>query len=1281
MKQKCFYFFLLFLKVFYCFSQDAPNLANGSQMSGNTAATAKMADTRVDYFTGIPGISIPIYNYADKNGLSLNISANFTGGGGIRNGEIASMIGMGWNLSTGGIIARTVRGIPDDMPTYGFMYASAIPADFRSNGDKYYFDSLDAQQDVFQFSINGRSGKFVIGKNKQVVVTPASKMKIQFKAQPNQIISSFKIITEDGVKYIFDKGEQTWHSINSYGNTYYKSQYSGYPHYTAWYLSQIISPYNTDTIKFTYTSKNLKTTYSYPQVVFVKNSNNTVTATYNASGTNNSAVYKLSKISFPDKKEVGFIYSYKYKYDDTDYAIAKIKISDTVFRYGYAFDYQTNYTGKILKNYEEDENGNFDSSSTNYKTVLLLKSITPYTLHEAGEGYQFVYNTPFLSKDDPQYLANDSMRNAYDHWGYFNGRNNGTKAIPTVSPFYPAGAFRAPMPHAVQNSLAYMYLPSGGLVHYEYEMNSMSPGSATANQVAVTGNTGASQNNVSLSQLYNEQHQLVFTLDKTVSRTGSAPISGSCNLICNIKSTNGVTLYATGTFSMYDLYYQGIKTLTFNVPNGSYRLETLLGGAGSITAGSFPFTISWENKISSVSANTNGGIRIKRITKTNSNDTASYAGITQEFKYIMEDGNSSGFLGNIPKYDYPFYQTVTSTGTNTDMTALSSDPVNAVNFAEGNTVGYRRVEIINGTATKNMGKIVYEFTDLKDVNANYYTSLFPYAPDNLKSWGLGMPKRVLVYDSLDVLISKTTNQYSFNPIAYENTDFKSLKLGRSKITYATDPISFPTTARTNTYVGREYYVYSGWASLSSSTDTIFHPNGSVQTSYINYTYDTNYNVIKTAKSYDITKGLQLETRLYYPYNYTVGGAIGKLRDSGFITNTVASEKWITGDANPRLLATSITDFQQLAQGYIVPASLYALESNKPVAGSTIGVFNPTVLNRNSTYFKQQASFPLYDAKGDLLQTTSSVTNQSSCVILDYNNQYVVAKASLAVNSNIAYTSFESDGTGNWVISSSQRDKTTAITGKASYSLTNGAISKTGLDAAVTYIVTFWLKSGTVTVGSSAATTLTTHNGWSLMTKTLTGTTSLSITGTGLIDELRLHPDYCNMETYTYEPNVGVTSGCDFNNTIVYNEYDKLNRLKLVRDADKNIIKRMDYTNNSTLIDSAQLWVGTAKVCEANSAAYDSVYTDLNPYSDTYLKTINIMKGLDCSCPNPTPQLYKIINGICQQAYRVNTATYQVLIGNQTYWHCIYHYQWSDGSQLPAAYEDNLSPCPLGGGPD
>ena len=71
-------------------------------------------------------------------------------------------------------------------------------------------------------------------------------------------------------------------------------------------------------------------------------------------------------------------------------------------------------------------------------------------------------------------------------------------------------------------------------------------------------------------------------------------------------------------------------------------------------------------------------------------------------------------------------------------------------------------------------------------------------------------------------------------------------------------------------------------------------------------------------------------------------------------------------------------------------------------------------------------------------------------------------------------------------------------------------------------------------------------------------TSLTISGTGTLDELRLYPSTAQMTTYTYYPLIGIQSQCDASGKISYYSYDGLGRLKDIKDQDGKILKVYDY---------------------------------------------------------------------------------------------------------------------------
>jgi hypothetical protein len=86
----------------------------------------------------------------------------------------------------------------------------------------------------------------------------------------------------------------------------------------------------------------------------------------------------------------------------------------------------------------------------------------------------------------------------------------------------------------------------------------------------------------------------------------------------------------------------------------------------------------------------------------------------------------------------------------------------------------------------------------------------------------------------------------------------------------------------------------------------------------------------------------------------------------------------------------------------------------------------------------------------------------------------------------------------------------------------------------------------------------TVGGWTYHEVMVTSTTSVTISGSTYIDELRLYPSDAQMTTCTYEPLIGRTSQCSVDNKIQYYEYDGFGRLQDIKDPDGNIIKKIDY---------------------------------------------------------------------------------------------------------------------------
>jgi YD repeat-containing protein len=259
----------------------------------------------------------------------------------------------------------------------------------------------------------------------------------------------------------------------------------------------------------------------------------------------------------------------------------------------------------------------------------------------------------------------------------------------------------------------------------------------------------------------------------------------------------------------------------------------------------------------------------------------------------------------------------------------------------------------------------------------------------------------------------------------------------------------------------------------------------------------------------------------------------------------------------RLLHANFTqyDTSQSPIGFAYPAKTQLINLQASSSSFTPLAVAGHSLTKDSRYLIES----LYTfTKGNPTQTTphSGVTNS---YLWDYTNKEPIAKVVNTTVDQVAYSSFEADGSGNWTIPSSSRD-TGGVTGVKCYNLSSGSVSRSGLTTASFYVVSYWTKNATsyTVSGSSATIQGKTIAGWTYFEHTVTGVSSVTVSGSGDVDELRLYPQTAQMTTYTYTPLVGMSSQCDVDNRVTYYNYDALGRLIVIMDQDRNIVKSVGY---------------------------------------------------------------------------------------------------------------------------
>lgn len=137
----------------------------------------------VNLNTGVVNVQVPLFSI-QEGGLNLPVYLSYQTSG-IKLHDIATWVGLGWNLSAGGKVTRIVKKRPDET---GFCKTSspdgAAAAVLSSWTDKAY-DSrqngdFDSEPDVFFYEFPGAAGMFVMDPEGNAHTVPYSNIKIEW---------------------------------------------------------------------------------------------------------------------------------------------------------------------------------------------------------------------------------------------------------------------------------------------------------------------------------------------------------------------------------------------------------------------------------------------------------------------------------------------------------------------------------------------------------------------------------------------------------------------------------------------------------------------------------------------------------------------------------------------------------------------------------------------------------------------------------------------------------------------------------------------------------------------------------------------------------------------------------------------------------------------------------------------------------------------------------------------------------------------------------------------
>ncbi|MGB3466269.1 MAG: DUF6443 domain-containing protein [Cyclobacteriaceae bacterium] len=228
----------------------------------------------VDLYTGQANISIPLGSVPMLGGMQYPIAIQYNTQG-IRVDERSGWLGTGFSMSTGGVISRTIRDLPDEINSHtagiGIFHNDYSNFENFTGPQKEEFlwktanglEKYDASHDLFQYSFMGRSGRFIIKRvgNNLIpeIIGDITQDKITVLHNTNFEITGFRIVNTEG--YIFNFDVHNTNIINSitistphFGSaTTATSDLTGSQNVAnAWNLASIDSPNNIELCRFTY---------------------------------------------------------------------------------------------------------------------------------------------------------------------------------------------------------------------------------------------------------------------------------------------------------------------------------------------------------------------------------------------------------------------------------------------------------------------------------------------------------------------------------------------------------------------------------------------------------------------------------------------------------------------------------------------------------------------------------------------------------------------------------------------------------------------------------------------------------------------------------------------------------------------------------------------------------------------------------------------------------------------------------------------------------------------
>jgi Family of unknown function (DUF5977) len=1137
------------------------------------AALGKYGNVPVSLFTGTPGISIPLYQLAG-NSISVPVQLNYNAGG-FNPQEIATWVGLNWSLNAGGVITRSVMGNPDVTSNY-FKSPSPLVIPGQFTDPFAYADYMDNLRKGYNEAQPDVYYYNFAGHSGKFCINPDNTI---IKKEKNNYIINASVGFAGGSFVTIKDDQGVLYEFMEYESSTITPDDMGnapiatYTYPSTWYLTKIVSADGYEEIGFTYHTTALEHTQFNN---LYQSEADIYESTTDLSGTSNLILTSTSG-SVPATVKT------KRKY------VQQI----TLKKAGQLVSY-IDFLSDIDQRQDLDHN-----TSSGFPGERLLKDIKVYTKDPSAA---FILNKQFAL--NYSYFSNSGQ--PPQQWQYKRLRLDNLQEVPVLS------GTATPPPHI-----------------FTYNDDNLMPNlSSTAmDHWGFYNKSGSTRLVPNATINYTTGNITVTAENRQPSLSGS-----SSYLINNIK-------YPAGGSTSFE-----------------YELNRAGGG----------YTDEFGNFISNTTFVDVGGVRIKKITDYSFTNNKA---IQKEYQY-----NAGNAL--FPVYDastnFTSYGTVPGGGgfinpctadflSKKTTVTISANSVFGLGSVQGSHIGYSRVSEFSSDVSNGqpLGKTAYE----------YYIGSFNAHDDDI---GNGDLLKKSVYDNAGKLLEETSSAYNYIlrgaigavvPGVVSTQDNKNVLVQYNNPAggyfYSWYLAAGCAPGIVATKIIKTKYVNAGWGfackekQLAQQTVKKYDQ---LTNSYLattqKFTYGNILHQLPTSIEQSTSNNEVVVTEKKYPLDYTmpVSGtldnntqAIQLLINKNIVGAEVeAVQRRQNADGSNKRYINGMFTAYNPAMPY--PLSLYRLETASPLTSLQLSTVSAGNFLYDASY-KPAGSFN-YLGNGVLVEQSKNM-DAVTAYIWDYDYRYATAEVMNAGAGHIAYSSFETNETGNWTTIpgiSANKVSGNALTGKCSYNLTSGnTITKTSLPAARQYIVSYWSKNGAVAVGtdmgSSAAVQGSNHAAWVYYEHLLPlNTTSISITAVSAnIDELRLFPKDAKMATYTYAPQVGVTSQCTPTNQLLNYEYDGLNRLINIKDDDGNIVKNFKYNYGAgaalTAAPQSLFYSGSKQGIYTKQGCPVGTEPTAVTYTVPYGKYVSSISQADADAKaqtdvNNNGQAYANANGLC-----------------------------------------------------